>query len=134
MASHPAGVVALATALALAPVADSAEPSLLEGRTFQGELRDARGMAQATDLITFDNGRFLSLTCERMGFGATPYWSRSEGNDVHFLVEAAHPEHGRLRIVGLVRGEQLQADGEWTKERWYWTVRERIRFEAAEKR
>lgn len=108
--------------------------SPLDGRTFHGEIVDQKGVVRAKDMLTFKDGKFHSVTCAQLGFGASPYWIRMDGKAIHFLVETSNPESGTMRFSGTVRGEQVEAHGLWTKERWYWSIRREILFRAIEKR
>jgi hypothetical protein len=108
--------------------------SLLDGRTFHGEILDDKGTVRAKDVLTFKGGKFHSLTCEQLGFGESPYWIRLDGESIHFLVETASPESGEMRFAGTVRGDEVEAQGVWTKQRWYWSIRREIRFKATEKK
>jgi hypothetical protein len=108
--------------------------SLLDGRTFHGEILDDKGVVRSKDVLTFKEGKFYSTTCAQFGFSAMPYWTRVEGETVHFLVEAANPESGRMLFKGSIRGERVEWKGVWTKERWYWSIHREIGFRGTEKR
>lgn len=86
-------------------------PSLLDGRTFHGEIVDDKGVVRAKDVLTFKDGKFHSVTCAQLGFGESPYWTRVEGKTIHFLVETVSPESGKMRFAGTIRGDQVDALG-----------------------
>jgi hypothetical protein len=106
----------------------------LDGKTFQGQIRDDKGVVRAKDVVTFKNGLFHSVNCARFGFDAAPYWTRVDGGVVHFLVESAHPENGTMLFKGAIRGNIVEWSAVWTKKRWYWSIRREISFRGEEQR
>jgi len=138
-----AGVAVLVTAAALGSWTDAAEPESvralaapasvpLEGRTFQGEILDGHGASRAKDVVTFKDGKFRSANCAELGFDASPYWTRVDGETVHFLAESVSAEGGKLVFRGAVRGGEAEWKAVWTKERWYWSVRREFEFKGTE--
>lgn len=139
-----AGVAALIAAAALGAWTHAAEPeparapaapasAPLEGRTFRGEIRDGHGAPRAKDVVTFKDGKFHSANCAELGFDAAPYWTRVDGETVHFLAESANPDGGKLVFRGAVRGSEVEWKAEWTKERWYWSIHREFGFKGSEK-
>lgn len=131
---YRAATLLACAALSAGVTVPPAHAELLDGRTFHGEIRDDKGVVRATDVLTFRNGVFHSETCARLGFPESPYWVRTDGKTVYFLVEVASPEAGEMRFAGAVHGDKVDAKGVWTKERWYWSIRREIRFSATEKK
>lgn len=128
------GAVALSAQPATAQgggVAPTARESL-DGRSFQGEIKDEKGVVRFKDVMTFRNGIFRSEKCRELGFDDVPYWTRIEGDTTHFLIESANPEAGKIVLIGKVRGTQGQWSGVWSKERWYWNIRRDISFSGTE--
>ena len=74
------------------------------------------------DTLIFKDGQFSSVVCERYNFTSAPYWIRSEGDQVHFLVELTSPTDGKMVWKGTIRDEKLEGTMRWTRKRWYWTV------------
>ena len=124
----------LSVLLLASSFAATAAASALDGKTFQGEILDDKGVVRATDVLAFKGGKFYSDTCAQYGFSEMPYWTRIEGDTIHFLVEAANPENGRMVFKGTVRGEQAEWKGSWIKERWYWSIRRQIGFRGTAKK
>jgi hypothetical protein len=124
---------AAAAVVALAFLAVRAVAAGLDGKTFHGEIVDDKGVVRANDVVTFKDGIFHSVNCERFGFGQAPYWMRVEGDAVHFLVEMTHPDNGMMLFKGAVRGNRAEWSAVWTKKRWYWSIRRDIRFQGVEK-
>lgn len=123
-------VVVLALVFFAFPVAAAG----LDGRTFHGEILDEKGIVRSKDVVTFADGKFHSATCERLGFGAAPYWMRVEGDALHFFVETAHPDNGTMLFSGVVRGAAAEWSAIWTKKRWYWSIRREVTFRGAEQK
>lgn len=121
-------------AAALALLAGHAAGSGLDGRTFHGEIVDDKGVVRSKDVVTFKDGNFHSVTCARFGFAEAPYWTRVEGDAVHFLAESTHPDNGTMQYKGTVRGDQAEWSAVWTKKRWYWSIRRDISFEGIEQK
>ena len=126
--------IALQPSRAAGVIAEATSPVSLDGRSFKGEIRDEKGVVRAQDVMTFRDGLFRSEKCKEMGFEDSRYWTRVEGDVVHFLIESANPAAGKITLSGKVRGAQAQWAGVWSKERWYWTVRRDISFSGAEVR
>ena len=74
------------------------------------------------DTLTFDGGNFSSAICERYQFAAAPYWTRREGDKVHFLAQLESPTDGRMVWTGTITGAGLEGTMRWTRTRWYWTI------------
>lgn len=121
----------LAAALAASACAGAAN---IDGKVFHGDIVDEKGVVRSTDVVSFSGGKFHSVTCERFGFSEVPYWIRTEGDAVHFLAEAAHPENGSMRFKGMVRDGRAEWTAVWTKTRWYWSIRREIAFRGTEKK
>lgn len=110
------GAVTVLAARAAGESASEASPaaaSLLDGRTFHGEIFDEKG-GRSKDRRTFKGGKFQSALCATLGFTERPYWTRVEGDTLVWR--------------GTLRGDQLEATSLWTKERWYWSIRREYRF------
>ena len=100
----------------------------LQGMTFVGSLAIEGETVQAGDVLTFENGLFSSQTCAGYGFPAAPYWVRRDSDGLHFRATLQSPENGEISFEGVFDGEQMHATAHWTKERWYWTVEQKIEF------
>ena len=141
--SSRVSVLVLIAATALGSWARAAEPEhapvsvkptslQLEGRTFQGEILDGHGAPRAEDVVTFKDGKFRSANCAELGFDASPYWTRVDGDTIHFLAESVSAEGGTLVFRGTVRGDHAEWKAMWTKERWYWSIRREFQFKGTE--
>jgi hypothetical protein len=130
---HMSRSVAMA-AVVLAFFALRAAASGLDGKTFHGEIVDDKGVVRSKDVVTFKDGNFHSVTCARFGFAEAPYWTRVEGDAVHFLAESTHPDNGTMQYKGTVRGDEAEWSAVWTKKRWYWSIRREIAFRGTEQK
>jgi hypothetical protein len=74
------------------------------------------------DRLIFSDGMFSSEICTQYNFTEAPYWTRMEGDQVHFLVELTSPTDGTMLWKGIIRGDTLEGTMRWTKKRWYWTI------------
>lgn len=110
----PALALALMTSLVAAQ-------GLLDGRKFVadagyvGKEADEKG-----DVITFADGRFHSLTCDRWGFNKAEYKATKDGDLVSFEATTVSDSDDRLHWRGAVRGDLIE--GKFThhrKPRWY---------------
>lgn len=107
-------------------LADSAK-ALLDGLRFRAGIvrRDAGADVQSQpleDRLVFSNGAFSSAVCKKYNFAEAPYWTRKDGDAIHFLAELTSPTDGTMVWKGTIRGDRLEGTMRWTKKRWYWTV------------
>lgn len=101
----------------------------LEGMAFSGSLAFGDETEPSDeDVLTFTDGKFSSRTCLEYGFTPAPYWVRRDADGVHFRAELHSSEHGTLHFEGVYDGKEMKVTGLWTKDRWYWTVEQKLRF------
>ena len=113
------------------PSPAQAASGLLDGKTFVG-LNGEKGRELDPDEheeIVFDNGRFISTTCNRYNFADTPYTARQVGESIHFEAVTHSPTHGQIAWQGVVKGDHATMTFVWTKERWYWDIHREYWFE-----
>ena len=95
---------------------------LLDGKTFTGfngeEGRDLD--PDEPEEIVFNNGRFISTTCNKYNFSDVAYSASKVGDSIHFEAITLSPTHGKIAWQGVVHGDQAEVTFIWTKERWYW--------------
>lgn len=120
--ASPQSSIAPSAAETVAPV-----PSvrLLDGQQFRaGIVRvDSDGKKRPLeDQLMFADGKFSSAVCKKYNFVTAPYWTRVEGDRVHFLAELKSPTDGTMVWKGSIRGNVLEGTMRWTKKRWYWTI------------
>lgn len=86
------------------------------------------GNEPADEVLIFEDGTLTSQACAEWGYGPAPYWVRRGPAGLHFRASLESEEHGTIRFVGVFDGERVRATAVWHKERWYWTVEEKMRF------
>jgi len=100
---------------------------LLDGKTFTG-FNGEKGQpldSNEAEEIVFENGRFISTTCNKYNFSDVAYSASQAGDSIHFQAVTLSPTHGKIAWQGTVHGDQAKVTFVWTKERWYWdTYRE----------
>lgn len=74
------------------------------------------------DTIIFENGKFSSVVCKRYNFSAAPYWTRTEGDTIHFLAELDSPTDGKMLWKGRISKGKLEGTMRWSRKRWYWNI------------
>ena len=104
--------------------------SILEGKSFSGELGLLGKPASATDLLLFNDGMFISKGCEkRCGYTAAEYQIRAERD--HFEVISETPclkSDATILWQGTVKGDEIEGSFIWTNKRWYWTFEKEFWF------
>ena len=110
--------------------AASPQISILEGKSFSGELGLAGKPASATDLLLFNDGMFVSKGCEqRCGYTAAEYQILAVGD--HFEVISETPclkSDATILWQGTVKGDEIEGSFTWTNKRWYWTFEKEFWF------
>lgn len=103
--------------------------SILDGKKFRSRQYNDDGTPWNWDVLSFEDGQFISENCKPYGFTEAPYWIRFEGDSIHFLAEIVSPTHGTMRWKGVIQGDKIEGNVLWIRERWYWTVRRRWDFD-----
>ena len=113
-----------------AQTTDSPEISVLDGKSFAGELGRVGKPALTQDLFVFREGMFVSEECERRcGYTAGPYWVRVEGDGVQFKSEIPCLKSDATMVwTGRVKGGEIEGTIAWTSKRWYWTIEKEFWF------
>ncbi len=122
-------LAAMAGAPALATGAGVDGRGPLDGMDFLGDFGPAGKPADSRDTLHFRDGRFWSGNCVPCGYPPGVYWVRVSGDAIHFRGELDRPGGGRFVYVGVVRDGRIEADINWRRERWYWTIDRDFRFE-----
>lgn len=93
---------------------------VLDGKTFTVETGDKGKGADDKDTLSFSNGKFQSIGCDKYGFGDGAYTTKVQGDSITFVAEIKSEKKGRIRWEGAVRGEKIDASYVWTdKSHWY---------------
>ena len=113
-----------------AQTSDSPAISVLDGKTFAGELGRVGKPGLTKDLFVFRDGMFVSEECERRcGYPAGPYWVRFEGDGVQFKSEIPCLKSDATMVwTGTLKGDEIEGTIAWTSKRWYWTIEKEFWF------
>jgi hypothetical protein len=106
---------------------------LLDGKTFtgfNGEKGQQLDLNEAEEIV-FDNGRFISTTCNKYNFSDVAYSASQAGDSIHFQAVTLSPTHGKIAWQGTVHGDQAEVTFVWTKERWYWNTHREYWFKGS---
>jgi hypothetical protein len=121
-----AGSPSTSFAQTLAELAQSAAFAPLDGQEFEaGIVQQGDSAAPSEPLIdrlSFENGTFSSLICERYGFVPSAYWVRGTADAIEFTAILESPTDGVMEWRGTVKDGKLDGTMRWTRERWYWTI------------
>jgi len=102
--------------------AASAASGVLDGKKFVGKTGEKGKNVHHEDVLSFSEGKFTSSACFKYGFKDGPYTAAVEGDSIHFQAETISPTHGKMVWKGTLKGDTLNVDYTWTKERWLWTT------------
>ena len=106
---------------------------LLDGKTFTG-FNGEKGQQldpNEAEEIVFENGRFISTTCNKYNFSDVAYSASQAGVSIHFQAVTLSPTHGKIAWQGSVHGDQAEVTFVWTKERWYWNTHREYWFKGS---
>jgi len=109
---------------------DSPAISILEGKSFTGELGLVGKPALSQDFFVFREGMFVSEECaRRCGYTEAPYWLRLEGSTVQFKSDVpCLKSDATMAWSGTVRGDEVEGTITWISKRWYWTIEKEFWF------
>ncbi len=109
---------------------ESRQLTILEGKTFSGNLGPLGKPASATDLLVFSDGMFVSKGCEaRCGYTAAKYQINPDGD--FYQVRSETPclkSDAVIQWRGTVKGDQIEGTFTWVNKRWYWTFEKEFWF------
>ena len=117
-------IISICFILFVHPVLALGTSHLLDGKTFTG-FNGEKGQELDPDEaeeIVFENGRFVSTTCNKYNFSDVAYSASKAGDNIHFQAVTLSPTHGKIEWQGVVHGNQADITFVWTKERWYWNT------------
>lgn len=104
--------------------------NMLDGKAFEGELGLLGEPASSTDLVTFNDGMFVSKKCqEQCGYTSGKYWLRKQGDQIQ--VKAMTPcltSDATILWQGVISGDLIEGSFIWTNRRWYWTFEKEFWF------
>ena len=90
------------------------DPSLLEGRTFVGDINErGSGVWDVNDVLVFKDGKFSTKACERWGFKPTSYQAVEKDGVINFQAVMESKDKGTINWVGKVKENNLEAAFNW---------------------
>ena len=109
---------------------DSPRISVLDGKSFSGELGLLGEPALTKDLLEFSDGMFVSKKCEEQcGYTSAPYWMREVEDGVEVLSETPCLNSDATIVWrGTIRDNKIEGTFLWTSKRWYWTIEKEFWF------
>jgi hypothetical protein len=137
LSSIPTIIISFCTiiaALGLPPAVVSAEENnndltpkttfshLLDGKEFEGPTGEKGKKTHHIDVLSFKDGIFTSSMCYEYGFTGGPYTAAVVGDIIRFEAETLSPTHGKMSWKGTLKGDTMEVNYSWTKERWLWTT------------
>lgn len=104
---------------------------ILDGMTFVGKIGPVGKPADVQDALTFTNGMFVSIGCDRRcGYPAGPYFVRYVGDKIEFVSEGnCTDKNAKISWRGTIENDTLKGSFTWTSKRWYWTIEKEFWFE-----
>jgi hypothetical protein len=104
--------------------------SILEGKSFSGDLGLLGKPASATDLLLFNDGMFISKECEkRCGYTAAECQVRAQGD--HFEVMSETPclkSDATILWSGTIKSDEIEGSFTWINKRRYGTFEKEFWF------
>ena len=109
---------------------DLPQISILEGKSFSGDIGLHGKPASAKDLLLFNDGLFISKGCEeRCGYTAAEYQIRAEGDYFEVISETPCLKSDATIIWrGKVKGNEIEGTFTWINKRWYWSFEKEFWF------
>ena len=92
----------------------------LDGKTFVVETGEKGKAAADKDTITFRDGNFHSMGCDKYGFGDGAYTSSVKGDVIQFEAITTSPTKGKMTWKGTVTGDKIEVGYVWVDApHWY---------------
>jgi hypothetical protein len=78
--------------------------------------------AHHNDELVFEDGRFHSKQCAKIGFQKSTFHIERDGQVVRFSAVSVSSNYGTLTWKGSIRDGIVEAHYVWKKERLFWTI------------
>jgi hypothetical protein len=108
----------------------SSQIMVLEGKSFSGELGFIGKLAHNTDLLIFNDGKFISKGCQDIcGYTDGMYWIAREGDQLKVKSETpCLKSDATILWEGAINGDEIEGIFTWVNKRWYWTFEKEFWF------
>jgi hypothetical protein len=96
----------------------AAQEGLLDGKIFIGRYREKHKRVVKEDELKFMNGEFHSVGYGQKGFNGGVYKANAEEDGIYFEAETVNPKNGKIKWRGIVRGDSIEVNYQWSKRGW----------------
>jgi len=96
-----------------------AQEDLLDGKVFVGHSREKHKIALIEDELRFINGQFHSIGYGLRGFNEGVYTAKTEEDKIYFEAETVNPKQGKIKWRGIVHGDTIEVNYQWSKKGWF---------------
>ena len=96
-----------------------AQEGLLDGKAFIGQSREKHKDFAKEDELRFMNGEFHSIGYGLKGFNESVYTTKTEADKIYFEAETVNPKQGKIKWKGVVHGDTIEVDYQWSKKGWF---------------
>jgi hypothetical protein len=101
-----ATLASLLVAAALFGTAAAALP--LDGKTFQGEVKDKGKAHGDKDTFIFSDGKFRSTACDAYGYDSGTYKATQQGDAWAFEAQTHSKKWGTMTWKGTIKGDSIE--------------------------
>lgn len=95
-----------------------AQEGILDGKIFIGQYKEKHKRGVKEDELKFMNGEFHSTGYGQRGFNEGVYKARAEEDRIYFEAETVSPKHGKIKWRGIVHGDSIEVNYQWSKRGW----------------
>lgn len=95
---------------------------ILDGKQFDTHLDGDN------DILTFQDGMFHSLSCDKWGFGLGEYSTTASGNSISFKATTTSEKHGIMVWKGTVIEAKIEGSYYWRKKGLFGTETKTMSF------
>jgi len=115
---HQVLIFSFSLAIIFSTAVAAAQEGLLDGKVFIGRYREKHKRAVKEDELRFMNGEFHSTGYGQRGFNEGMYQARIEEDRIYFEAETVSPKDGKIKWRGIVHGDSIEVNFQWSKRGW----------------
>jgi len=82
-------------------------PNMLEGKTFQGEIKNAGHEKPDPDTFIFKDGNFRSTACDQYGYTSAPFHAMESPGKTGFTATTKNTHGATISWDGWMKGDEL---------------------------
>jgi hypothetical protein len=99
--------------------ARAADAKALDGKAYVGQVCPKGKTTGEADTLTFKDGQFRSMSCDKYGFGSAAYSSTPDGKAIRFT-STTRGKHGTIVWEGKAEGEDIEGTMTFHRQKkWY---------------